>query len=88
MKKAALYGRVSTLGKGQDAEVQLRELREYADRRGWKAQEYVDTGVSGSKESRPELDRLMADVQRGKVDVVLVWKFDRFSRASRICWNR
>ena len=44
MKKAALYGRVSTLGKGQDAELQLRELREYAERRGWKAQNTLTLG--------------------------------------------
>jgi hypothetical protein len=52
---------VSTLN-NQDPEMQLTELREYAARRGWQiAEEYVDQGVSGSKESRPELNRLMSD---------------------------
>jgi DNA invertase Pin-like site-specific DNA recombinase len=44
------------------------------------ADEYVDAGVSGAKDSRPELDRLMADVKRRRFDVGLVWKLDRFGR--------
>jgi DNA invertase Pin-like site-specific DNA recombinase len=79
--RAAVYARVSTL-KGQDPEVQLRELREYASRRGWVVEnEYVDQGISGSKESRPALNRLMADAYRRKFDAVLVWKIDRFGRS-------
>jgi DNA invertase Pin-like site-specific DNA recombinase len=62
--------------------MQLAELREYASRRGWTiASEYVDHGVSGSKESRPELNQLMADAHRRKFDAVLVWKIDRFGRS-------
>jgi DNA invertase Pin-like site-specific DNA recombinase len=58
------------------------ELREYADRRGWiVAGEYVDTGISGTKEKRPELDRLMADAHKRRFDVVVVWRFDRFARS-------
>ena len=79
--RVALYARVSTLDKGQDAEVQMRELREYASRRGWVAVEYVDTGVSGAKDSRPQLNRLMLDAQRRKLDCVLVARFDRFARS-------
>jgi DNA invertase Pin-like site-specific DNA recombinase len=80
--RAALYARVSTLNKGQDTEMQLRELREYVSRRGWDiAGEYVDVGVSGSKEKRPQLDKLMADAKRRYRDVVVVWKFDRFARS-------
>ncbi len=79
--RVALYARVSTLNL-QHPEMQLAELREYASRRGWKiVGEYVDEGVSGSKESRPELNRLMADVHRRKLDVVLCWKIDRFGRS-------
>ena len=79
--KAALYARVSTTN-GQDPEMQLRELREYIDRRDWKiAGEYVDTGISGAKEKRPELDKLMADAHRRRFDAVVVWKFDRFARS-------
>jgi DNA invertase Pin-like site-specific DNA recombinase len=77
----ALYARVSTL-KGQDPEMQLSELREYAARRGWTVSgEYVDHGVSGSRESRPELNRLTADAHRRTFDAVLVWKIDRYGRS-------
>jgi DNA invertase Pin-like site-specific DNA recombinase len=79
--RVALYARVSTLN-GQDPEMQLSELREYASRRGWIIScEYVDQGVSGSKESRPELNQLMSDAHRRKFDAVLVWKIDRFGRS-------
>jgi DNA invertase Pin-like site-specific DNA recombinase len=62
--------------------MQTRELREYAERRGWTiAGEYVDVGISGTKERRPELDRLMADAHRRRFDVVAVWKFDRMARS-------
>jgi DNA invertase Pin-like site-specific DNA recombinase len=79
--RVAMYARVSTLN-GQDPELQMRELREYADRRGWKlGGEYVDIGISGSKEKRPELDRLMAAAHKRKFDAVCVWRFDRFARS-------
>src|SRR6195256_1327611 len=62
--------------------MQTRELREYAERRGWTvAGEYVDIGISGPKEKRPELDRLMTDAHRRRFDAVVVWKFDRFARS-------
>jgi len=62
--------------------MQLAELREYACRRGWEIYaEYVDSGVSGSRESRPELNRLMSDVHLRRLDVVLCWKVDRFGRS-------
>jgi len=62
--------------------MQLRELREYCLRRGWPVVgEYVDLGISGSKERRPELDRLIADAHKRKFEVVVVWKFDRFARS-------
>lgn len=80
--RVALYARVSTVGNGQSPEMQLRELREYSGRRGWQiADEYVDSGISGAKDSRPELNRLMADAHRRHFDVVCVWKFDRFARS-------
>ena len=81
--RVALYARVSTLI-GQDPEMQLRELREYASRRGWLVgKEYIDKGVSGTRESRPALNDLMADAHRRKFDAVLVWKIDRFGRSLR-----
>lgn len=79
--RAAIYARVST-NHGQAPEMQTREVREYLDRRGWQlAGEYVDVGISGSKEKRPELDRLMSDAHKRRFDVVAVWKFDRFARS-------
>src|SRR6266581_7443449 len=80
--RTALYARVSTSDKGQDPEMQLRELREHCKRRGWEIiGEYVDVGVSGSKDSRPELNKLVADAHRRKLDAILVWKLDRFGRS-------
>ena len=80
--KAAIYARVSTANNGQDPAVQTRELEEYCARRGWKvAGQYVDVGISGAKEKRPELDRLIADAHRRKFDAVVVWRFDRFARS-------
>ena len=80
--RAALYARVSTANNGQDPRVQTRELQEYCQRRGWTlAGEYVDIGISGTKEKRPELDRLLADAHRRRFDAVVVWRFDRFARS-------
>jgi DNA invertase Pin-like site-specific DNA recombinase len=82
IQRVALYARVSTTDKGQDPNLQLRELRDYARRRGWKiAAEYVDLGISGAKESRPRLNELMEAAHRGKFEIVCVWKFDRFARS-------
>jgi putative DNA-invertase from lambdoid prophage Rac len=78
--KAALYARVST--SDQNCEMQLRELREYAQRPGWDMiGEYVYTGWSGAKASRPQLDRLTRDAAQRNFDCVLVWKIDRFGRS-------
>jgi DNA invertase Pin-like site-specific DNA recombinase len=80
--RTAIYARVSTVGNGQNPEMQLRELRDYCQRRGWEiAGEYVDAGISGAKDSRPELNRLMSDAHKRRFDVVCVWKFDRFARS-------
>jgi len=80
--KAAIYARVSTSNHGQDISLQLRELRDYIARRGWQiVGEYTDSGVSGSKERRPQLDRLMHDAKRQKFDAVLCWKLDRIGRS-------
>jgi site-specific DNA recombinase len=66
--------------KGQDAEVQLRELREYVEVRGWEITEVNTDTVTGSKDSRPGLNRLMADAGRRFFDLIVVWRFDRFAR--------
>jgi DNA invertase Pin-like site-specific DNA recombinase len=78
--RAAIYARVSTVD--QTCALQLAELRTYVQARGWDlAGEYVDTGWSGAKASRPELDRLMRDARGRKVDCILVWKLDRWGRS-------
>jgi DNA invertase Pin-like site-specific DNA recombinase len=84
---AAIYSRVSTVGHGQDPAVQTRELTEYCERRGWQVFDlYVDNGVSGRKDSRPALNRLMGDAHARRFDVVVCWRFDRFSRSvSHLC---
>jgi DNA invertase Pin-like site-specific DNA recombinase len=78
--KVGLYARVSTLDKGQDTEVQLTDLRSYAQ--GWTVVgEYVDKGQSGAKDRRPELDRLMRDARKRKIDLILCWRLDRLGRS-------
>ena len=80
--RVALYARVSTSNKGQDVGLQLEELRRVAEQRRWSISgEYIDDGVSGSDDSRPELDRMMADAQAGNFDLVAVWKLDRLGRS-------
>lgn len=82
LNRAAIYSRVST--DGQNVDLQVNELREYAARRGWNiVEEYVDHGVSGAKESRPALNRLMNDARQRRFDVIAVWKIDRFGRSLR-----
>src|ERR1700676_4143443 len=80
--RVGLYARVST--KDQSCDMQLRDLRAYcAARQLTISREYVDAGVSGTKDSRPQLDLMMADVRKRKLDAVLVWRFDRFARSPK-----
>lgn len=80
--RAAIYARVSTVNAGQNPAVQTRELEEYCQRRAWKIQDiYVDNGVSGKKDSRPQLNRMMQAAHERRFDVVVVWRFDRFARS-------
>jgi len=82
-KRVALYARVSTSNGHQDLEMQLRELREYTKHRELIiVDEYIDR-MTGSKDSRPALNRLMADACQRRFDAVLVWKLDRFGRSLR-----
>src|SRR3569833_922679 len=79
--RVAIYARVSTMN-GQHPEMQLAELQEYAARRGWQVVEaYSDEGVSGAQQSRPVLNRLMADAHDRRFDLVLCLKIDRFGRS-------
>ena len=79
--RAAIYARVSTLD--QEPENQLQELRRYVQARGWEATEYVDHGVSGAKDRRPALDRLVTDAKRRRFDVLVCWRLDRLGRNLR-----
>jgi len=80
--RVALYARVSTTDQSTDS--QLLDLRRYVRERGWNIyREYVDEGVSGTKDSRPSLNELMNDTKKRKFDVVLVWRFDRFARSTK-----
>src|ERR1051325_8668313 len=64
--------------------MQLNEVRAYCERRQWMVSgEYVDTGISGSKEHRPALDRLLSDCRKRQVDAVVVYRYDRFARSVR-----
>ena len=79
--RVAIYGRVSTVGHGQDVGLQLEELRSVAAQRGWHVvKEYVDDGVSGSATNRPALDALLADAQKAAFSHLLIWKLDRLAR--------
>src|SRR4051812_13820572 len=81
--RAALYARVST-HVGQDPTVQLRELRDYCEHRGWIiGGEFTDVGVSGAKEQRPQLDELLAACRKRRFDAVVVYRYDRFARSLR-----
>jgi DNA invertase Pin-like site-specific DNA recombinase len=82
--RAAIYARVSTVD--QNCELQRAELGEYLRRHGWEnAGEYIETGWSGAKASRPEFDRLMRDAAQRKFDAILSWKLDRFGRSLLHC---
>ena len=84
LTRAGIYARVSTSNHGQDVNVQTRELEQFAAARGWcLVDSYLDIGISGSKDKRPQLDRLMADARRRRFDVVLVYRYDRFARSLR-----
>jgi len=80
--RVAIYARVST--KDQSCDLQLRDLRAYCTARKFKIfREYVDVGESGAKDSRPELNSLMAEARKRKFDAIIVWRFDRFARSTK-----
>jgi len=80
--RVALYARVSTTDQSTDS--QLLDLRRYVSERGWNIfKEYVDEGISGTKDSRPALNELMNGAKKRRFDVVLVWRFDRFARSTK-----
>ena len=85
-KRAFVYARVST--SDQHPEIQVQELVQYVKQRNWQlCKIYTDKGVSGAAEKRPGLDALLEDCRRRRVDVVCVWKFDRFARSLKQLLN-
>ena len=81
MKRVIIYARVST--KEQNVDMQLSDLRSYAElRRLEVVEDYVDY-ASGAKSDRVNYQKLFNDVRKRKTDVVLVWKFDRFARSTK-----
>jgi DNA invertase Pin-like site-specific DNA recombinase len=82
-KRLAIYARVSTFDKGQDLETQLVALRDYAERRGFRrVGEYIDY-ASGMRDDRPQYQVLLDVARKRQVDVVLVWRYDRFARSTQ-----
>lgn len=79
-KTVGIYARVST--KDQTTENQLLDLRKYCEARGWQIKaECVDRGISGAKDDRPQLKAIMELARKRKIDILLVWRFDRFARS-------
>jgi len=79
--RVAIYARVSTTDKGQDPEMQIHDLKAYAEARSWTiAGEYIDH-MTGSRDSRPAFKELMTAAKQRQIDIVLVWKLNRFSRS-------
>lgn len=73
----ACYARVST--QEQSNALQLTDLRAYCERNGWIATEYTEKASSVKR--RPVFERMLADAKAGRVDVILVWRIDRFARS-------
>ena len=81
-KRVAIYARVST--KDQSVDMQLNDLERYSRERGLNVfKVYEDSGVSGTKETRPALNELMDHAKKKRFDMVLVWRFDRFARSTK-----
>jgi DNA invertase Pin-like site-specific DNA recombinase len=81
MKKVAIYIRVST--NLQKTDMQLLDLKRYSKQRNFSIYKTYEDQISGSKEKRPALNKLMDDALKRKFDVVLVWRFDRFARSTK-----
>ncbi|MFH1446392.1 MAG: recombinase family protein, partial [Chloroflexota bacterium] len=83
-RRTAIYARVSTSNGQQSPDMQLSALRDYCEARRLEVyEEYVDEGISGSKDSRPALNDLMDAARKRKFDCVCVYKFDRFARSTK-----
>ena len=85
--KVAIYVRVSTASQadeGYSIDEQKAKLEAYCEIKDWKIYDtYIDGGFSGANTQRPELERLISDAKRKKIDIVLVYKLDRLSRSQK-----
>jgi hypothetical protein len=79
MFRAGLYARVSTSDQ-QTIPLQIRALREYAARRGWTVALQVKEVGSGASQ-RQLREKLLDAARRREIDVVLVWRLDRWGRS-------
>lgn len=81
MSACAVYARVSTVGKGQETENQLAQIRAWCAKEGHEiVAEYVDTVSGSGKRARPEFERMMRDAEAGRFQQLLFWSLDRLSR--------
>lgn len=81
-KRVGIYARVSTIDKDQDPETQLMPLRAYCQARGFEVVgEFVDHSSGKTTKNRPEFARLRELARKRKLDVVLVFRYDRFARS-------
>ena len=81
MRDCAIYSRVSTVGKGQETENQLAQIRAWCAKEGHQiVAEYVDSVSGSGKKARPEFERMMRDAEGGRFQMLLFWSLDRLSR--------
>src|SRR3989344_6989933 len=78
--RTAIYTRVSTIDKGQTLEQQELPLIEYCKKENWEYEVFKDF-ASGSKESRPELDKMMQRIRNKEFDGVMIYRLDRLGRS-------
>ena len=79
-KRAALYARVSTQEQ-QTLKLQTEQMRRYCEQRGWVvALEFQEVG-SGANPTRPKREEILRAARQGKIDVLVVWKLDRWGRS-------
>ncbi len=86
-KRVALYDRVSTAEKGQDPETQRQQLREYTQVRGWQIIAEYEDHASGTTQERSQYKAMLDAARMRKIDVVLVWRYDRFAQSMQALVN-
>lgn len=82
MDKVGIYARVSTMDRGQDVDNQLNQLKEYCRNKGYEIFNIYSDQITGTgRKKRPEFERMINDAKQRKFNILLVWAYDRFSRA-------